>query len=98
MANLDETEQQKLAEALKDTRRELEEANHFSMRSVTVASHDIKALLAVIKGYAALLREGCYGAMDEKAKETIRKIEVAADKLIETVSNICDLRKTEEGK
>lgn len=92
------TRLQELADELEQMRRKLEEANRFGTRLIAIASHEMKTPLAVIKGYATLLREGLCGVIDEKAKETLGKIETTTDDLVETVTNMVDLRKVEEGK
>ncbi len=98
MADTEGTASKKLAEELAETKQKLEDANHFGIQLVAIASHEMKTPLAIIKGYAALLREGLCGMVDGRAKETLKKIEVAVDELIETISNIADLRRVEEGK
>lgn len=85
-------------EELKEAKRKLEELNHFKNHLLSLTSHQVKAPLAAIKGYATLLKEGAYGEASEKQKEILGKIEFAADDLINMVTNIIDLRKIEEGR
>jgi two-component system phosphate regulon sensor histidine kinase PhoR len=98
MAGLSEINEEKPAGELKEAQRKPEDVNSFGVNLIATVSHEMRAPLAVIKGYASLLREGHCGAVDEKAKEILKKIEVAVDELVETISNVVDLRKVEEGK
>lgn len=77
---------------------ELEAANHFKMHLLALTSHQMKTPLGIIRGYAALLRDGHYGEIDERAEEIIAKIELAAEDLVNLVDNVIDLRKVEEGR
>lgn len=70
----------------------------FTSRLISIVSHELKSPLAVIKGYAALLRDGTYGKLGERAKEAVIKIEGAADDAVELVANMIDFHKAGEGK
>jgi signal transduction histidine kinase len=77
---------------------ELEELNRSKNSLLSFAAHQMKAPLGVVKGYATLLGEGQYGAVSEKQKEILRKMEIAIDGLVELIANVIDLKKIEEGK
>ena len=98
MSGISDDKLEKLNLELKEARRKLEEVDHYGTHLISIASHEMKAPLSVIKGYVSLLRDGHYGAVGEKARETLKKVEVAVDELIETISNIIDLRRVETGK
>ena len=85
-------------ETLRKLNEELAEMNHFKMHLLALTSHQLKAPLGIIRGYTALLRDGTYGEMDERAREVVAKIESAAEDMVNLVDNVIDLRKVEEGK
>jgi len=91
-------EQQPTREELTALNKKLEEANHFKTHLLALTSHQMKTPLGVIRGYVALLREGHYGEIDDKAKEILEKIEFSAEDLVTLVENVIDLRKIEEGR
>lgn len=95
---VDNEELKKLNKELEEAKIKLENLNHFKSHLLSLASHQVRAPLAAIKGYAAVLREGLYGEVNEKIRETLEKIEFEADDLINLVTNIMDIRKVEEGK
>jgi signal transduction histidine kinase len=94
----EKAELEKLNKELAEDRAKLEELNHFKSHLLALTSHQMKTPLGIIRGYTALLREGFYGTMDERAKEVVGKIEFAAEDLVNLVDNVMDLRKLEEGK
>ena len=85
-------------EELQKLNKKLEEANHFKMHLLSLTSHQLKTPLGIIRGYTALLRDGFYGEMDDRAKDIVAKIEFAAEDLVNLVDNVIDLRKVEEGR
>jgi signal transduction histidine kinase len=85
-------------EDLQALNKKLEEANHFKLHLLALTSHQMKTPLGIIRGYTALLRDGSYGDMDDRAKEVVGKIELAAEDLVNLVDNVIDLRKVEEGR
>jgi signal transduction histidine kinase len=78
-------------EKLEKLTKELEAANSF-------VSHQIKAPMAVVKGYVQLIAKGSYGEISKETKEIIYQIKKMVDRLIGLVDNFLDLRKIEEGK
>lgn len=81
-----------------EEKKKLEELNRFKTYLIAFTSHQLRAPLATIKGYAAILRQGLYGDVNEKIGQTLEKIEFAADDLISLVNNLIDMRKVEEGR
>ena len=89
---------QKLSEDLKAANVKLEDLSRFKTELLSLASHQVKSPLAVIKGYASILLDGLYGKIDGKIKETVFKMKESTDGLIALVNSLLDLRKIEEGK
>lgn len=89
---------QELTVKLQAANVKLEELSHFKTQLLSLASHQVKAPLAAIKGFTTILSQGLYGPVNEKVKETLGKIQRSADALIQLVSELLDLRKVEEGK
>lgn len=99
---LKEVEQREKLEILS---RELEEANtklkeldRLKSEFLSFASHQVKAPMAVVKGFATLIYDGTYGPVSDQIRETSHKIKDSADRMIVLVNNILNLRKIEEGK
>lgn len=91
-------ELQKLTVNLEKANKELEKLSRFKTQILSFASHQIKAPLATIKGFASIITEGLYGEVNDKIKETIGKMKASADELISLINTLLDMRKVEEGK
>jgi signal transduction histidine kinase len=65
---------------------------------LSFASHQVKSPMSVVKGFAQLIHQGVYGQVPDKVRDTAKKIEDSANRLISLVNNLLDLRKIEEGK
>lgn len=89
---------QALTEELQKTNAQLNELSHFKSQLLSLASHQIKAPLAAIKGYLALILEGGYGPMPENLRKPVEAMQHSANGLVDLVSSLLDLRKIEEGK
>ena len=77
---------------------QLDQLSKFKSQLLSIASHQIKAPLAAIKGYASLVLDGSYGDANGEVKVALGKIKYSADDLINLVNTLLDLRKVEEGK
>ncbi len=89
---------EELQKKLEEENAQLEDLSHFKTHLLALTSHQMKTPLGIIRGYAALLRDGSYGELDPRAEEVIAKIELAAEDLVNLVDNVIDLRKIEEGR
>ncbi len=87
-----------LTKELESANVKLQEADKMKSQFLSFASHQVKSPMTVVKDYADLIRDGSYGIIPEKVKETAQKIHDSADRLIALVNNLLDLRKLEEGK
>lgn len=89
---------EKLTRDLESANEKLKELDHIKSEFLSFASHQIKAPLASIKGFAALIYDGTYGQSPAKVIEAAHKISDAADRLVHLVIDFLNVRKIEEGK
>lgn len=87
-----------LTKELEKANGKLKELDRLKSEFLSFASHQVKAPMAVVKGFATLIYDGTYGPASDQIKETARKIKDSADRMIVLVNNILNLRKIEEGK
>lgn len=87
-----------LTKQLEIVNEKIKEADRLKSEFLSFASHQVKAPMTVVKGYASLIYDGTYGPASDKIKETAMKIQEAADRLISLVNNLLDIRRIEEGK
>jgi signal transduction histidine kinase len=78
-------------------RERLEELNRLKSEFLAFASHQVKAPMAVVKGYAELIYEGIEN-VPEQAKDFAKKIKESVDNLLVLIEEFMDYRRIEEGK
>lgn len=65
---------------------------------ISIASHQLRAPLTVIKGYLSLALEGTLGAITAQAKESLGKAAFSTEQLVKLVNELLDLSRIESGK
>lgn len=89
---------QALSTELQKTNSQLTELSHFKSQLLSLASHQIKAPLAAIKGYLSLVLEGGYGQVPPQLQKPVEAMQRSANGLVDLITDLLDLRKIEEGK
>lgn len=87
-----------LTKQLSEANEKLKELDHIKSEFLSFASHQIKAPLAAIKGFATLIYDGTYGQVPDKVSETAHKIKDSVDRMVQLVTDFLNVRKIEEGK
>lgn len=87
-----------LTKQLEEANDKLQELDHIKSEFLSFASHQIKAPLAAIKGFATLIYDGTYGQVPDKVSETAHKIKDSVDRMVQLVTDFLNVRKIEEGK
>jgi signal transduction histidine kinase len=64
---------------------------------VSVASHELKTPLSVIKGYVSLLQEGVYGPVPETQTKILGSVSDQADRLGRLIQQLLDISRFEAG-
>lgn len=87
----------RLASSYESMRRQLAELDKLKAEFVSVASHELKTPINVISGYAALLREGIYGALTAPQVKVITAIDHQAQMLARLVKQLMDVSRFRAG-
>jgi signal transduction histidine kinase len=90
-------ELQRALEAEEAGRRELERTSTMKSDFVAVASHELRAPIAVIRLYASMLDHGELGRLTKAAREAIGSVHSAANRLNSIVSDLMDAALLERG-
>lgn len=86
-----------LARSFGSMTRQLSELDRLKAEFVSVASHEIKTPLSVIRGYTALLLDGIYGQISEPQKKTLGSIADQTERLTRLVQRLLDISRFEAG-
>ncbi|MCK5319855.1 hypothetical protein KAJ61_00515 [Candidatus Parcubacteria bacterium] len=94
----------KLEEEVARATKELREANNELMKLdkaksdfISIASHQLRTPLTVIKGYISMMMEGNFGELPESIAGSIKKVYDSNERLILLVENLLNISRIESG-
>ncbi|HUO75478.1 MAG TPA: HAMP domain-containing sensor histidine kinase [Candidatus Paceibacterota bacterium] len=96
-ANTARRRTQELTMQLETANIKLTQLDKLKSEFLSFASHQIKAPMTIVKGYATLIMDGSYGTVPTAARDVAEKIKLSADRMIDLVNMFLDLRRIEEG-
>ena len=88
---------QTLAGELQQANEKLKGLDKLKTAFLSLASHQLRSPLTAIKGYASMLTEGAFGALDEKQNEAVKRIYASAQGLVNVVEDLLNVSKIEQG-
>src|SRR3989344_2963586 len=88
----------KLAEDLRVANAELNKLDQMKSEFVSLASHQLRTPLTVIKGYISMIQEGSFGKVADPLSDALRKIYISNETLINLVGDFLNLSRIESGK
>jgi len=65
---------------------------------ISIASHQLRTPLTVIKGYVSMILEGNFGEIEEKARIPIEKVYESNERLIKLVEHLLNISRIESGR
>jgi signal transduction histidine kinase len=65
---------------------------------ISIASHQLRTPLTVIKGYISMMREGSFGKLEPTIMENLEKVYTANERLIRLVEDLLDISRIESGR
>ncbi|MDD2941645.1 MAG: ATP-binding protein [bacterium] len=75
-----------------------EEANQAKSRFVANMSHELRTPLTAVIGYASVLADGVFGAINEKQIEALQSISKSGEHLKQLIDEVLNLSRIEAGK
>jgi signal transduction histidine kinase len=87
----------KINSELEDANEKLKSLDKLKSEFISLASHQLRSPLTVIKGYASTLTDGIVGDITEKQKEIVQRIYVSAQGLANVVEDFLNVTKIEQG-
>ncbi len=88
---------EKLAKDLEAANDRLQELDRQKTEFVSIASHQLRAPITAIKGYASLLTEGSYGPIPEKMTSPIATIYESSRMMVNTIEDFLNVSRIELG-
>jgi len=93
-----EDEVRKKTTELQKANDELRQLDAAKSEFISIASHQLRTPLTVIKGYVSMMQEGSFGEIPPKILENLNKIYVSNERLIGLVENLLDISRIESGR
>ncbi len=91
-------ELERLTRALASANAQLQRLDQAKSEFISLASHQLRVPLTIIKGYLSLIREGTISLASAKGKEALQRIAVSNEQLIKLIENMLNLSRIESGK
>ena len=91
-------EVEKATKDLRVANEELKNLDRAKSEFISIASHQLRTPLTVIKGYGSMMLEGSFGQMSEPIKDNVKKIYESNERLITLVEDLLNISRIESGK
>ncbi|MCA9963384.1 MAG: HAMP domain-containing histidine kinase [Anaerolineales bacterium] len=98
IVELELIERTRVEQALRQAKERADAANQAKSEFVSLVSHELKAPMTSIKGYAALLHGGMAGEINPQQQESLRTIDRNVARMDRLVSDLADISRIEAGK
>ena len=89
---------EKLALDLEIANIDLKSLDEAKSDFISIASHQLRTPLSIIKGYISMMREGTYGKLETKIHDPLEKVYISNERLIALVNDLLDLSRMERGR
>jgi signal transduction histidine kinase len=91
-------EVEKATQDLKDANEELKKLDRAKSDFISIASHQLRTPLTVIKGYVSMMLEGSFGELNQKVDENLYKVYESNERLIHLVEDLLNISRIESGR
>lgn len=88
----------KATSELKGANEELKKLDQAKSDFISIASHQLRTPLTVIKGYGSMMLEGSFGKMPGIIEENMKKIYDSNERLINLVEDLLNISRIESGR
>ena len=89
---------EQLAESLRQANEKLKELDKLKSQFLSIASHDLRSPLTVIRNFMSLLLEGTYGKLPPAGEEGLRQVFERATDMAKSVDTYLNVSRIEQGK
>lgn len=89
---------EKLSKELEIANAELKRLDESKSEFISIASHQLRTPLTIIKGFISMINEGSFGRVPSKIREQLVKVFASNERLISLVENLLNLSRIESGR
>jgi len=83
---------------LRDANLRLQQLDKAKSEFISLASHQLRTPLTIIKGYISMMLEGSWGEMASKQREQLDKVYISNERLIKLVEDLLTVSRIESGR
>lgn len=87
-----------LAHSLEKANGRLQELDRQKTEFLSIASHQLRTPLSVIKGYIELIEDGAYGKAPRKMKKVLGEMDQSNERLVKLIDNFLNISRIEQGR
>ncbi len=91
-------EVQKATEDLRAANKRLKKLDAAKSEFISIASHQLRTPLTVIKGYISMMLEGSFGQLNDKEVESLHMVYESNQRLINLVEDLLNISRIESGR
>ena len=88
----------KLAQSLETANLRLQELDKQKTEFLSIASHQLRTPLSILKGYIELIKDGAYGKVNAKTKTILDNMDESNERLVKLVDEFLDISRIEQGR
>ncbi|MBT3418693.1 MAG: hypothetical protein HN726_04100 [Candidatus Magasanikbacteria bacterium] len=87
-----------LAKSLEKANIRLHELDRQKTEFLSIASHQLRTPLSIIKGYIELIEDGVYGKVTRKMKKVLHDMDDSNERLVKLIDEFLDITRIEQGR
>lgn len=95
---LKQTEERVRVESLQEANRQLQELDRQKTEFLTIAAHQLRTPVSIIKNYIAMLQDGDYGKVSEEVQEIHKNIGESSEWLVRLGDEFLNIAHLEQGQ
>lgn len=88
----------RLASSLEKANDRLKELDRQKTEFLSIASHQLRTPLSIIKGYIELIEDGAYGKVTKKTLNVLRDMDDSNERLVNLVDEFLNISRIEQGR
>ncbi|MCB9798413.1 HAMP domain-containing histidine kinase [Candidatus Nomurabacteria bacterium] len=87
-----------MAKSLEVANEKLQELDRTKTEFLSIASHQLRTPLSIIKGYIELISDGAFGKVTKKTKGILDEMDESNERLVKLVDEFLDITRIEQGR
>jgi signal transduction histidine kinase len=87
-----------MANSLEEANIRLQELDKQKTEFLSIASHQLRTPLSILKGYIELIKDGAYGKVEAKTLKVLGDMDMNNEHLVKLVDSFLDISRIEQGR